>query len=53
MPLVPDTPHDVAAAVDTLFTGNIKKVLISIALWLPYLVFSRRVNVTYRHRVKA
>jgi hypothetical protein len=33
--------------------GNVKKVLISIALWLPYLLMSRRVNVTFRHRVEA
>ena len=30
-----------------------KKVLISMALWLPYLLLSTRVNVTYRHRVPA
>lgn len=49
--IVPGTPDAVAAAADTLFDGNIKKVLISVTLWLPYLLLSRRVNVTYRHRV--
>src|SRR3546814_1925468 len=49
--VIPDTPDAVVTAVEDLFTGNIKKVLISIALWLPYLLLSRRVNVTYRHRV--
>jgi hypothetical protein len=28
-------------------------VLISVGLWLPYLLLSRRVNVTYRSRVSA
>ncbi|RST29701.1 DUF2569 domain-containing protein [Sphingomonas ginkgonis] len=46
-------PADVAAALQGLLEGNIKKVLISAALWLPYLLLSRRVNVTYRHRVLA
>lgn len=50
--IIPGTPDTVAAAVDVLFDGNIKKVLISISLWLPYLLLSRRVNVTYRHRVR-
>src|SRR3546814_20130014 len=49
--IVPGTPDAVAAAADTLFDGNIKKVLISVTLWLPYLLLSRRVNVTYRHRL--
>jgi hypothetical protein len=43
----------VAAALTALLTGNVKKVLISIAVWLPYLLLSARVNVTYRHRVPA
>ena len=33
--------------------GNVKKVLISTCLWLPYLLLSKRVNVTFRHRVEA
>ena len=46
-------PATVAGALETLLTGNVKKVLISMALWLPYLLLSTRVNVTYRHRVPA
>lgn len=46
-------PANVAAALQDLLTGNVKKVLISMALWLPYLLLSARVNVTYRHRVAA
>jgi hypothetical protein len=46
-------PGDVAAALQTLLTGNVKKVLISICLWMPYLLLSTRVNVTYRQRVPA
>lgn len=46
-------PGDVGAALQHLLTGNVKKVLISMALWLPYLLLSTRVNVTYRHRVPA
>ena len=47
----PGLPASVAAALDPLLEGNIQKVLISAALWLPYLLLSRRVNVTYRHRI--
>ena len=47
----PGLPPKVAAAVHMLLEGNVKKTLISVALWLPYLLLSRRVNVTYRHRV--
>ena len=46
-------PRPVADALHGLLEGNIKKVLISVALWLPYLLLSRRVNVTYRSRVPA
>lgn len=46
-------PVEVAAALKSLLVGNVKKVLISMALWLPYLLLSRRANVTYRHRVPA
>jgi hypothetical protein len=48
-----DVPPHVAAALQNLLEGNVKKVLISMALWLPYLLLSTRVNVTYRHRVPA
>lgn len=46
-------PVAVAGALEPFLMGNVKKVLISIALWLPYLLLSTRVNVTYRHRVPA
>jgi hypothetical protein len=48
-----DLPLDVARALQLLLQGNVKKVLISAALWLPYLLLSTRVNVTFRHRVAA
>jgi hypothetical protein len=47
----PGLPSNVAGALHALLDGNVKKVLISAALWLPYLLLSRRVNVTYRSRV--
>jgi hypothetical protein len=46
-------PAGVATALQSVLAGNVKKVLISMALWLPYLLLSTRVNVTYRHRVPA
>lgn len=46
-------PPAVAAALRELLEGNTKKVLISVALWLPYLLLSTRVNVTYRNRIPA
>ncbi|HVF36407.1 MAG TPA: DUF2569 family protein [Sphingomicrobium sp.] len=46
-------PPKVAEALRMLLDGNSKKVLISVALWLPYLLMSKRVNVTFRHRVEA
>ena len=46
-------PAAVADALHHLLDGNINKVLISMALWLPYLLLSKRVNVTFRHRVPA
>ena len=48
-----ELPANVGTALHGLLEGNIKKVLISIALWLPYLLLSKRVNVTYRQRVPA
>lgn len=44
-------PVDVAAALHSLLKGNVEKVLISATLWLPYLLLSKRVNLTYRHRL--
>jgi hypothetical protein len=49
----PGLPVKVAGALHALLEGNVKKVLISVALWLPYLLLSRRVNVTYRRRIPA
>jgi hypothetical protein len=46
-------PANVADALQSLLHGNIEKVLISVAVWLPYLLLSRRVNVTYRSRIPA
>ena len=48
-----DLPSDVASALHMLLDGNVKKTLISVGLWLPYLLLSKRVNVTYRSRVPA
>ena len=47
----PGLPQDVAGALHDLLQGNLTKVLISMAMWLPYLLLSDRVNVTYRSRV--
>ena len=49
----PGLPPAVASALHGLLDGNVKKVLISVALWLPYLLLSQRVNVTYRSRIAA
>ncbi len=49
----PGLPASVAGSLHAVLDGNVTKVLISIALWLPYLLMSRRVNVTYRCRVPA
>jgi hypothetical protein len=46
-------PPNVAEALRALLYGNVEKVLISVAIWFPYLLLSKRVNVTYRHRVSA
>jgi len=49
----PGLPEKVAHALQGLLTGNVTKVLISIGIWLPYLLLSKRVNVTFRHRIPA
>lgn len=46
-------PADVADALQSLLEGNIQKVLISALVWLPYLILSDRVNVTFRQRIRA
>lgn len=46
-------PPGVAMSLQHLLDNNVKKVLISVMLWLPYLLLSTRVNVTFRHRVPA
>ena len=46
----PGLPPGVADALAGLLNGNLQKALIGMALWLPYLLVSERVNVTYRHR---
>ncbi|MBV7265864.1 DUF2569 family protein [Erythrobacter ani] len=46
-------PASVAEPLTDLLNGNVTKVLISAAVWLPYLLLSERVNVTYRHRTAA
>lgn len=46
-------PPMVVEPLLTLLDANITKVLISAAVWLPYLILSERVNVTYRQRLAA
>lgn len=46
-----DLPPEVGRALGELLDGNIKKTLIGVAIWLPYLIMSTRVNVTFRHRL--
>lgn len=46
-------PQGVGNAIAGLLEGNIKKVMISMAIWLPYLILSERVNLTYRSRVSS
>lgn len=47
-----DLPPSIGAALGHLLHGNIQKVLVSVFLWLPYLILSERVNVTFRQRVR-
>jgi hypothetical protein len=48
-----NVPPKVAEALQSLLYGNIEKTLISVTIWLPYLLLSKRVNITYRHRLPA
>ena len=47
----PGLPASVGSAMADLLSGNMKKVMISATIWLPYLILSERVNLTYRSRV--
>ena len=51
--LEPGLPAAVSVALDGLLRANMMKALASIAIWLPYLLLSKRVNVTFRHRIPA
>lgn len=44
-------PIGVGDALSGLLQGNMQKVMISMAIWMPYLILSERVNLTYRGRV--
>lgn len=50
---IPSLPVAVGGALEQLLHGNLQKVLISACVWLPYLILSERVNVTFRQRVRA
>jgi hypothetical protein len=52
MAATPGLPIEVAQPLQAFVTGNLQKVLISITIWLPYLLVSKRVNLTFRHRVR-
>lgn len=49
----PGLPMEVASSLQYLLRGNIEKVLVSAFVWLPYLILSERVNVTFRQRARA
>lgn len=49
----PELPPSVSLALDALLRANVMKALASIAIWLPYLLLSKRVNITFRHRLPA
>lgn len=44
-------PPAVSSALADLLVANAVKAMVSIGLWLPYLLLSRRVNLTFRHRI--
>lgn len=46
-------PVEVRAGLQDLLLGKVQKVLISMLIWLPYLILAERVNVTFRHRASA
>ena len=45
-------PSEVAGPLQAFLLANVKKVLISVMIWLPYLLVSNRVNLTFRQRVR-
>ena len=45
-------PSEVALPLQSYLVANIKKVLISMTIWLPYLLVSARVNLTFRQRTR-
>jgi hypothetical protein len=47
-----DLPANVGSVLHSLLDGNVKKVMVSVMLWGPDLLLSRRINVTYRQRVE-
>lgn len=49
----PHLPATVATSIAPLLEGNLKKAFISVVIWMPYLLLSERVNVTYRWRQPA
>jgi hypothetical protein len=49
----PHVPPLVSQSLQDLLMSNIQKVLISAFVWLPYLLISNRVNVTYRWRLRS
>ncbi|WP_079639653.1 DUF2569 family protein [Sphingopyxis flava] len=49
----PDLPAPIAHSLGELLGGNVTKVLVSMLVWIPYLLLSERVNVTYRSRAPA
>lgn len=51
--LLGSLPGAVVQPLVTLIEGNLQKVAISIAIWLPYMMLSDRVNITYRSRLPA
>ena len=45
-------PAAVGDAFHLLLRGNLTRLLVSIGIWLPYLLLSERVAVTYRHEMR-
>ncbi len=48
--LATDLPRHLVDPLVALLRGNVIKVLVSAFVWLPYVILSERVNVTYRSR---